>query len=60
MTGHEHIVYIQGELFDLETEELIEDNPTALEFLEMLDDYDASDDAYINAILREVYGRSTE
>ena len=55
-----NIVYIHGELVDLETEEPIEGDPSALEFLEMLDDYDLSDDAYVNAILREVYGRSIE
>ena len=56
-----NIVYIRGELVDLETEEPIAgDDPTALDFLEALDDYELSDDAYVNSILREVYGRYTE
>ena len=60
MAEREHLVYIRGELFDLETEEPSEGDPTALEFLESLEDYELSDDAYVNAILSEVYGRSTE
>jgi hypothetical protein len=61
MAGQDpNIVYIRGELIDLETEEPIEGDPTALDFLESLDDYELSDDAYVNAILREVYGRGIE
>jgi hypothetical protein len=61
MVGQDpNLVYLRGELIDLETEEPIEDDPSALDFLEGLSDYELSDDAYVNAILREVYGRSTE
>ena len=62
MAGQDpNIVYIRGELVDLETEEPIAgDDPTALDFLELLEDYELSDDAYVNSILREVYGRDVE
>ena len=54
------IVYIRGELVSLETEQPLEEGESAYEMLEMLSDYELSDDAYVNAILREVYNRNVE